>query len=166
MRKILVPLATALALAGMAPALAAVPGEAAPAFVGQTLDGKIFRLESVLGEKVVLLNFWSVFCRDCIARIEAFNKMQERFRARPFVQMGICGDQLSSRMLDQVKKYAARMEYPVVLDPDLRVYELFGAEIFPYIVVIGRDQRIALVIKDLDPESLKKLNDKVDELTR
>ena len=64
-------------------------GDRAPLFDAQTLDGEKFVLKEHLGKNVVLLNFWSVFCRDCISRIEALNKINDLFSQRDFELVGI-----------------------------------------------------------------------------
>jgi hypothetical protein len=66
-------------------------GDRAPMFVTETLDGDTFNLKEHLGENIVLLNFWSVFCRDCLSRIEAMNKIHDLYQERNFELIGIAG---------------------------------------------------------------------------
>ena len=149
-----------------ADAVTVEPGDRAPLFVTETLDGGSFNLKHSLGQKVVLLNFWSVFCRDCLSRIEALNKINDLFQKRDFELVGIAGDPPTDRMLVQVKKYAAKMHYNVILDPELEIYQSYGVEIIPFAVLIDRDGKVVMAIESLDPEPLKAISDAIDRLTR
>jgi len=141
-------------------------GDKAPLFEAKTLGGEDFTLKGHLGKKVVLLNFWSVFCRDCISRIEALNKMNDLFSQRAFEIIGIAGDPPTDRMLSQVKKYAAKMHYEVILDPELEVFDSYGVEIIPFAVLVGRDGTVEMAIQSLEPEPLKRISEAIDRLTR
>ena len=141
-------------------------GDRAPLFISDTLTGEQFKLKDHLGKKVVLLNFWSVFCRDCIRRIEALNKINDLFQKRDFIVVGIAGDPPTDRMLSQVKKYAAKMHYDVILDPELEIFDSYGVEIIPFAVLIDREGKVVMAIQSLDPEPLKMISDAIDRLTK
>jgi len=141
-------------------------GDRAPLFDAQTLDGEKFVLKEHLGKNVVLLNFWSVFCRDCISRIEALNKINDLFSQRDFELVGIAGDPPTDRMLSQVKKYAAKMHYDVILDPELEVFDSYGVEIIPFAVLVDRDGTVVVAIQSLEPEPLKLISEAIDRLTK
>lgn len=141
-------------------------GDRAPLFDAQTLDGEKFVLKEHLGKNVVLLNFWSVFCRDCISRIEALNKINDLFSQRDFELVGIAGDPPTDRMLSQVKKYASKMHYEVILDPELEIFDSYGVEIIPFAVLVDRDGSVVVAIQSLEPEPLKQISDAIDRLTK
>ena len=141
-------------------------GDRAPLFDAQTLNGEKFILKEHLGKNVVLLNFWSVFCRDCISRIEALNKINDLFSQRDFELVGIAGDPPTDRMLSQVKKYAAKMHYDVILDPELEVFDSYGVEIIPFAVLVDRDGTVVVAIRSLEPEPLKLISEAIDRLTK
>lgn len=140
-------------------------GDRAPMFVTETLDGDTFNLKEHLGENIVLLNFWSVFCRDCLSRIEAMNKIHDLYQERNFELIGIAGDPPTDRMLTQVKKYAAKMHFNVVLDPELDIYESYGVEVIPFAVLLDRDGTVVVAIQSLDPEPLKEISQAIERLT-
>jgi peroxiredoxin len=141
-------------------------GDRAPLFISDKLEGGTFELKAHLGKNIVLLNFWSVFCRDCISRIEALNKISDLFQKRDFELVGIAGDPPTARMLSQVKKYAAKMHYDVVLDPELEVFDSYGVEIIPFAVLVDRDGTVVMAIKSLEPGPLKQISEAIDMLTK
>jgi peroxiredoxin len=134
-------------------------------FVTETLDGGTFNLKEHLGKNIVLLNFWSVFCRDCLSRIEAMNKIHDLYQERNFELIGIAGDPPTDRMLTQVKKYAAKMHFDVVLDPELDIYESYGVEVIPFAVLLDRDGKVIMAIQSLEPEPLKGISEAIERLT-
>jgi len=140
-------------------------GDQAPMFITETLNGDTFNLKEHLGENIVLLNFWSVFCRDCLSRIEAMNKIHDLYQERNFELIGIAGDPPTDRMLTQVKKYAAKMTFNVVLDPELDIYESYGVEVIPFAVLLDRDGTVVMAIQSLDPEPLKEISQAIERLT-
>ena len=69
------------------------------------------------------------------------------------------------RMLAQVKKYASKMHYGVILDPELNIFSSYGVEIIPFAVLIDRDGRVVMAIQSLDPEPIKAISEAIDRLT-
>ena len=141
-------------------------GDRAPFFLSETLTGEKFELKEHLGKNVVLLNFWSVFCRDCISRIEALNKINDLFQKRDFELIGIAGNPPTDRMLSQVKKNAAKMYFEVILDPELEIFDSYGVEIIPFPVFIDKNKKVIMAIQSLEPEPLKMIAEAIDRLSK
>ncbi len=55
------------------------PGEEAVDFVIKTLDGDDYKLSDTIGDKIILLLFWSIFCQPCQEEIpiikDLYNKV-------------------------------------------------------------------------------------------
>lgn len=124
----------------------AVPGPvevglAAPDFTTTLMDGSSFTLSEQQG-KVVLLNFWATWCGPCVGEMPAFTRLVDTY-----------GDQLSllavnSREDEQtVRDFLDEHGYtfPVALDPDLAVGELYPTEGIPYTVIIAPDGTVASI---------------------
>ena len=67
------------------------PGEAAPGFSGQSLDGKLYDLEQLHG-KVVVLTFWTTRCAICHSEIPNLNRVAERYRDKDVVFLAVTMD--------------------------------------------------------------------------
>jgi peroxiredoxin len=67
------------------------PGEAAPEFAGQSLDGKMFDLAQLQG-KVVVLTFWSTRCEICHSEIPNLNRVADRYRDKEVIFLAVTMD--------------------------------------------------------------------------
>jgi peroxiredoxin len=67
------------------------PGEAAPSFSGQALDGTLYDLGQLQG-KVVVLTFWSTRCEICHSEIPNLNRVADRYRGKDVVFLAVTMD--------------------------------------------------------------------------
>ena len=64
------------------------PGEFAPAFSGQGLDGANYDLQQLQG-KIVVVTFWSTRCEICRVEIPHLNRVAERYRGKDVVFLAV-----------------------------------------------------------------------------
>lgn len=89
MRKFSIVIIALLLLASSAAAQQVLkPGEAAPAFSGQALDGTFYDLRQLNG-KVVVLTFWSTRCAICHSEIPNLNRVADRYRGKDVVFLAV-----------------------------------------------------------------------------
>ena len=67
------------------------PGELAPVFSGQSLDGKTYDLDQLQG-KVVVVTFWSTRCAICHSEIPNLNRVADRYRDKGVVFLAVTMD--------------------------------------------------------------------------
>ena len=96
MSRLLLPVALIAIFAGVGTGwqlLASTPsgGNPAPSFTARTFDGKVTRLSDLKGRPVVL-DFWATWCRPCRASMPHLSTMQERYRSRGLVVIGLAVD--------------------------------------------------------------------------
>ena len=92
MRKISILLALLLIAASSAFAQQVLkPGEAAPGFSGQALDGTVYDLDQLQG-KVVVLTFWTTRCEICHSEIPNLNRVADRYRGKDVVFLAVTMD--------------------------------------------------------------------------
>ena len=60
------------------------PGQLAPEFSGQALDGTFYDLKQLQG-KVVVLTFWSSRCAICHEEIPNLNRLADRYRGKDVI---------------------------------------------------------------------------------
>ncbi len=110
-------------------------GDQAPNF---ELSGGV-RLTDYSG-KLVLLNFWATWCPPCVLEIPELNAFYAEHRERGVELLAIAID------VDEAEELAAwtrerGVEYPVAIG-DTDVAQLYGAEMFPFHVLVSPEGRI------------------------
>ncbi len=130
-------------------------GAAAPDFTVELFDGGELTLSSLRG-KVVLLNFWATWCPPCreeLARVQT--ELIDRFAGRDFLFLPVSrGEERSA-----VAAFRERTGYafPMALDPERRVYDLYATNFIPRNFLIGRDGRVVAATVGYDGEEFAEL---------
>ena len=106
------------------------------------LDGSKFELASKR-DKVVLLNLWATWCGPCRYEIPELCKLGAKYSAQRFKVVGVSiddGDDAPAA----VKKFIAEKQvtYPIVLDPEAKLANIFQTSVLPTTVLIDRKGRI------------------------
>jgi peroxiredoxin len=119
-------------------------GGAAVPFVLQDAHDQQLQL-SDFGDKLVLLNFWATWCVPCIEEMPAMQRVYEKYRQQGFEVVAINVNARSERKaaLDFVKRQG--LTFPVLFDPDQRVYTEYGVKELPESFVIAPGGRFAAV---------------------
>lgn len=83
-------------------------GKKAPAAVTRTLDGTEWRLEDQRG-KVVVMDFWAMWCGPCVATMPEMKKIYEKYKSREdFVIVGVSLDTEKEKLV----KFCEEREIP------------------------------------------------------
>lgn len=114
-----------------------------PDFELDAISGQSVRLSDLVGNKVVLLDFWATYCDPCLAAMPHLQEVYSKYRDRGLVVLGISidGPESSANVRSTVAKLG--VEFPILLDADSRVVALYNPKTSaPYSVLIGKDGRI------------------------
>jgi peroxiredoxin len=110
-------------------------------FVIKDMDGRDVNLADYKG-KVIMLNFWATWCGPCKYEIPTFVELQDEYRDRGVVFLGLSVDD----PVDKLRPFAAeyKMNYPVLVGEGREdVQDAFGPVWgIPVTFMIGRDGRI------------------------
>jgi peroxiredoxin len=131
--------ALALALLTCAPAEAGN----APDFKLKDLDGRWFRLDDHVGDKVIYVSFWATWCVPCRREMPHLEALWQELGDDGLLVVGVNTDPASAR--SKIKPYVRRhrLTYPTVLDPDNNVLDAYNpTRELPYAVLIDRDGNI------------------------
>ncbi len=132
------------ARAGAVPEGKPGPGDPAPLFSVNDIDGRKVALEEyVKSGKIVLLNFWGLRCANCITEIGFLNPMYDRYKEKGVVFLGVNVDGVKADIVrQQMPKMTNVPRFTVLPDPEFKIPDLYNLGGAPLSLVIGRDGKI------------------------
>ena len=132
------------------------------------VDGSRVQLSHHLEDnKVVLLNFWATWCAPCASELPHLQDMYDSYKDQGFVVVGVSMDGPETR--DEVQPFVDRygLGYPVVIDEDSRVGDLYNpTRAAPFNVLIGRDGTVVWQKEGYHPGDEEELRAQVEKLLR
>ena len=122
-------------------------GGTAPEFSLGDLSGNAVRLANLRG-RVVFLNIWATWCEPCREEIPSMQSLYARLRGPDFEMLAVNADQGDRAVVDGfVREHG--LTFPVLLDPELSVADLYRVTGYPETFIIDRNGRI--VAHELGP---------------
>jgi len=121
-----------------------VVGKLRPDFSLPDLEGTLHSASEWDG-KVRLVNFWATWCPPCLREMPAFIKMQEQYKNKDFVVIGIALD-----YKDAVQDFVDSMDinYPILNgEAATELTTVYGNRlgVLPFSAFIGKDNKIISV---------------------
>lgn len=109
----------------------------APDFSMVTATGEKITLADLKG-KVVVLDFWAVWCPPCVASVPSLRSLNKRYSKEPsFVLIGVSADEKEETWRDFTT--ANKMVWPQYWDRDRRIRRAFNVNGFPTYIVIDHE---------------------------
>ena len=115
-------------------------GDDAPNFTLKNLDGKEVSLNQFRG-KHVLVNFWATWCGPCKIEMPSLEALYEKFKDKNFALLAISNDMFGANIVKPFVK-AHKINFPVLLDPRLKVSNAFGVVSLPTTFMIDPQGKI------------------------
>jgi len=129
-----------------------------PDFELETLDGDTVRLSELVGEKVILIDFWATFCDPCLVAMPHLNDLYKKYESDGFVVLGISidGPESLSRVRSEVRKLA--VDFPILLDPETEALALYNPKTSaPFSILIDKKGNIIKKKEGFTPTDVPEL---------
>jgi thiol-disulfide isomerase/thioredoxin len=89
--------------------------------------------------RVVLVDFWTSCCINCMQTLPALSQIEARFRGRPFTVVGVHapkfdGEASSLRLESTLEELGIR--HPVAVDSDMAIWRAWGVQAWPTLIVL------------------------------
>jgi len=114
------------------------PGNLAPTFVAEFVNGRKIESDDLRG-KIVVLHFWATWCGPCIRQMPAHIDLLSQYDKEDVETIFICMDGNDEETAKTIEKYA--IPFNNVLGPD--GWSEYGANLLPMDVVINHQGVIA-----------------------
>jgi peroxiredoxin len=116
----------------------------APVFSATTITEQPVALTALHGQ-VVLLNFWATWCAECRPELRGLEQLHHDLASRGLAVLGVnAGEDLKV-----IQRYARNLgvTFPLILDPQQTISQLYGVAGVPTTFLLGRDGRtVALAV--------------------
>jgi cytochrome c biogenesis protein CcmG, thiol:disulfide interchange protein DsbE len=134
----------------------------APDFRLVSVNGDTVALSSLQG-KIVVIDFWAMWCQACKEAFGNLNTIQKDMAARNIVVVGINLENANPQKVAAFTKKAS-IEYTVLLDPKTTTAKLFSVKGVPSLVIIDQDQKIVKMFRGLNTSTEKEIHDVLESL--
>jgi peroxiredoxin len=118
-------------------------GLAAPSFQLLDLQDRPVNLDTLLGENVVILDFWATWCEPCVEALPIITRVAAEFKDRGVVFYAINRGEdaaLVNQFLADTK-----LSFPIAMDPEDKVARQYQVRFIPQTVIIGKDKKVQVV---------------------
>jgi thiol-disulfide isomerase/thioredoxin len=112
-----------------------------PGFDGATawLNVNHALTKEALKGRVVVVDFWTSCCINCMHTIPTLQKIEERFHGQPVVVIGVHSpkfdeEQKVERLRDFLR--VNRIEHPIAVDAEMAIWRAWGVEGWPTVAVL------------------------------
>ena len=132
-----------------------------PDFSLMDLSGKRAELAEFRGQ-YVLLNFWATWCPPCVKEMPSMDVLYQRYRDRGFAVVAISSDKEGAQL---VRSFTEKLgvSFRILLDPDGRISEAYGAKNLPVSFLLDRQGNVIAAAQGArewdSPEALSALEE-------
>jgi len=119
-------------------------GERMPAITGRNLVGKTVDVDSYYGEGVVILAFWSMYCKPCVAEISSLIELQNRYHNRlKVIGINTDGELPPSRVRAFIERYeqfeGKEINYEIIFDEHNQITRQLKVGFLPTVLAVDTD---------------------------
>src|SRR3989344_1597295 len=128
------------------------------------INSKPLTLRELKG-KVILLDFWTYSCINCIRTLPHLKKLHETYSKKGIVIIGIHTPEFEfEKELENVKEAVKKHEikYPVALDNDHTTWNLYGNQYWPRSTIL--DSKGFIRMEHIGEGGYDEIEDKIIEL--
>jgi peroxiredoxin len=133
-------------------------GDPAPHFTGVTIDNEKIDFALLKGKKVVILDFWSIYCASCIEEIPRLVEIHNEFSKKGVQVIGVNLDSFGTlRVVKFMQGMENKITFPVVIDKTRQIATSFNAMVLPTTLLIDASGKIRFYHVGYKPGDEKQL---------
>lgn len=111
----------------------------------ENLQGQTVSLSQHLEKGPIFVAFWAIWCEPCKAELRTLRTLNTTYAEKGLTIVAVSID--NSKSISKVKSYirSQKYEFPVLLDPESRLFELLNGKALPHAVLIDSEGKIAKI---------------------
>jgi peroxiredoxin len=134
-------------------------GDAIPAFKGRSLTGEDVDVGALVGKKVLVLAFWSIYCKPCVEEISSLIRLQEQLGGDKLQVIGINAD--GELGVARIRTFTGRFEefekrkinYPLIFDEDGSISKQLGVGFLPTVLSVNLNGKVEKIFMGFEEKS-------------
>jgi peroxiredoxin len=138
-------------------------GSPAPAFSAVDLDGKAVTLESMRGQKTVLIEFWATWCPPCRMVLGTLRRMEDALKASNVEVLSVDAGEDAGVVGKFVEQEGS--PFHVLLDPDSSVFAQYRVAVLPTMFLVDKQGIIRWIHIGHMPET-DELRSMIDQVSK
>jgi ribosomal protein L21 len=119
-----------------------------PDFAWLNTDRPLTFAQDLKGQ-VVLLDFWTYCCINCMHVLPDLAYLEEKYRDEPFIVIGVHSAKFENEGHRQTVRAAIgryEIHHPVVVDEGMSIWSEYAVRSWPTLVLVGADRKIVGVV--------------------
>jgi thiol-disulfide isomerase/thioredoxin len=115
-----------------------------PDFAWLNTDRPLTFARELMGQ-VVLLDFWTYCCINCMHVLPDLAYLEEKYRDEPFIVIGVHSAKFDNEGYRQTVRAAIgryEIHHPVVVDEGMSIWSEYAVRSWPTLVLVGADRKI------------------------
>lgn len=133
-------------------------GDPSPLFSGLTIDNQKIDFAQLKGKKVVILDFWSIYCASCIEEMPRLVEIHNEFSKKGLQVIGVNLDSFGThRVVKFMQGMENKITFPVIIDKTRQIATSFNAMVLPTTLLIDASGKIRFYHVGYKPGDEKKL---------
>jgi len=141
-------------------------GDALTPFRTIDLSGKEVNMADHIGRKVILLDFWSIYCAPCVKEMPILIELYNKYNKKGLEVFGISLDShFNARRLTKfVEGYKEQIPYPIIHDARSEIRRMYGVSTLPTTIIIDPDGKVRLFHIGFIEEDKQLINEYIGQL--
>ncbi len=132
-------------------------------FRANDIDGNTHTLNQYLEKGPVYISFWALWCQPCLHKMRLLNALHKDLEEDGFTLLAVNVDNQNSMARVRAFVNAQSYDFPVLMDPNEQIFELFNGRSLPFAVLMDKTGIIETHVGFI-PGDEKKLREKVEYL--
>lgn len=129
--------------------------------------GRPLSLRGDLKGRVVILDFWTYCCINCLHVLASLEKVEEHYKGRPVAVIGVHSNKFANEAPPSHIRQAIlrnRIRHPIIVDEGHQMWNQYGVAAWPTLVLIDAEGRVVgAMAGEIAPEQLEVIVDSLLE---